>query len=125
MTKLNNKKEFILLRRSLRNNAPKAEKILWQKLKSSRLNGYKFRRQHGFDKYIVDFYCPQLKLAIEIDGTSHFYEKEEQKKDQNRQKIIESMGINFLRFTNTDIYENLNDVLNSITEVAYKLNKKK
>ena len=125
MTKLNNKKEFILLRRSLRNNAPKAEKILWQKLKSSRLNGYKFRRQDGFDKYIVDFYCPQLKLAIEIDGTSHFYEKEEQKKDQNRQKIIESMGINFLRFTNTDIYENLNDVLNSITEVAYKLNKKK
>jgi very-short-patch-repair endonuclease len=67
--KINKKK-----RQYLRNNATKAEKILWQKLKNSRL-GYKFRRQHSIKEYITDFYCPKLKLIIEIDGDVHGFKK--------------------------------------------------
>ena len=63
---------------------PKAEVILWEKLSRKQMHGYKFRRQYGVDQYILDFYCPRLKLAIEIDGDSHFvtgaedYDKERQ-----------------------------------------------
>lgn len=62
-------------RRQLRNNATEAEKRLWQHLKGRQLDGFKFRRQHSIDSYVVDFYCPQVKLAVEIDGESHFSPK--------------------------------------------------
>jgi len=75
--------------------------------------GYKFRRQYGVNKYVVDFYCPKLKLAIEIDGDSHFG-NQAIKYDQKRQSYIESFGIKFLRFTNNDIYNNIDEVLEVI-----------
>ena len=92
---------------------PKAEIILWSKLKSKRLDGYKFRRQYSVGKFVIDFYCPRLKLAIELDGDSHFSEGSEES-DKGRQDFIESFGISFLRFTNNDIYENLDEVLTAI-----------
>jgi very-short-patch-repair endonuclease len=92
---------------------PKAEVILWSKLKSKGLDGYKFRRQYSVGKFVVDFYCPRLKLAIEADGDSHFCEESEVL-DKERQNFIESFGISFLRFTNREIYENLNEVLAKI-----------
>ena len=57
----------------LRNNMPKAELILWSTLKSKGLDEYKFRRQYSVAQFVVDFYCPRLKLAIEVDGDSHFF----------------------------------------------------
>jgi len=92
---------------------PKAEVILWSKLKSKGLDGYKFRRQYSVGKFVVDFYCPRLKLAIEVDGDSHFREESEVH-DKERQNFVESFGISFLRFTNREIYKNLNEVLAEI-----------
>ena len=67
--------------------------------------------------YIVDFYCPKLKLAIEVDGYTHFSEAA-QKYDKRRQRYIESFGIRFLRFTNTEVYENVEGVVQTIEEVC-------
>ena len=114
MTKIYNKKEETAKRKNLRNNMPKAEIILWSKIKNKQVNGYKFRRQYGIDKYVVDFYCTELKLAIEIDGDIHFMENEKEEYDKVRQKKIESLGIKFLRFQNLEIYNNLNGVVSTI-----------
>lgn len=104
----------------LRSNMPKAEIILWSKLKGKQLNGLKFRRQYSVEKFIIDFYCPQVKLAIEIDGDSHYAERAEIR-DEERQKIIESYGINVLRFTNQHIYENVDGVVIRIMEKVEEL----
>ncbi len=92
---------------------PPAEVALWQFLKNKQANGHKFRRQYSVDGYILDFYCPSAKLAIEIDGDSHFSGTAIQS-DEIRQKTIEDMGIRFLRFTNQDVYENLDGVCEKI-----------
>ncbi len=113
MTKVFNKTSEKLKRRNLRQEMPQAEMMLWLRLRGKGLNGFKFRRQYSIGKFIVDFYCPQLKLAIEVDGDSHFTENAV-KNDIERQNIIEAYGITFLRFTNLDIYENLENVLDSI-----------
>lgn len=76
--------------RELRNNATHAEKILWQYLRAKRLDGLKFRRQYSIDVFVVDFYCPKVKLAIEIDGDSHF-EGEAVEYDFDREKHIEAL----------------------------------
>lgn len=71
MTRIYNRAVYKTRRKELRNNPTKTEKILWAFLKGKKLSGYKFRRQYGVGKYIVDFYCPQMKLAIELDGEMH------------------------------------------------------
>jgi very-short-patch-repair endonuclease len=108
-----NKPKFKELRQKLRNNMPDAEIILWSELQGKRLNGLKFRRQYGVGSYVVDFYCHKFKLAIEVDGDSHFEEGAEEK-DKRRQEYIESQGIKFFRCTNTDVYENLNGVIEDL-----------
>lgn len=84
------------------------------------MEGLKFIRQYGVGSYVIDFYCPKLKLAIEIDGDSHFQERAEEY-DKKRQKFIEQFGIKFLRVTNTDIYENLDGVTEEIIDIANQL----
>jgi len=115
MTKLYNKSSEKNKRRILRSNMPKAEVILWSKLKGKALNDYKFRRQYSVKNFVLDFYCPKLKLAIEVDGKSHFAD-DAQLRDEERQRIIESFGITFIRFTNREIYENVEGVLERIIE---------
>jgi len=117
MTKLFNKTSEKLKRRQLRTNMTKAEAIIWQKLRCKQLENCKFRNQYSVEQFVLDFYSPEIKLAIEIDGESHFQEGVAQY-DQERQIFIESAGINFLRFTNKDVYENLNGVLETI---AYRI----
>ena len=105
------------LRQYLRNNATKAERILWLNLKGKQLCRYKFRRQQGVGPFVVDFYCPECKLAIELDGPIH--ETSEAKEyDRRRQEYIQQYGIRFLRFTNDDVYNNIDEVLNTIAEAA-------
>jgi very-short-patch-repair endonuclease len=113
MAKIFNKNNVRGKRRSLRKRMPPAEVALWQVLRNKQANGYKFRRQYSVDRYILDFYCPFAKLAIEIDGDSHFNETAI-KADKIRQKTIEDMGIEFLRFTNHDIHENLEGVFEAL-----------
>lgn len=115
MRKLFNNRKQKNLRRDLRNEMPKAELLVWNQLRSKQL-GYKFRRQYGVGPYVVDFYCPALKVAIEIDGDSHFEEMAEEQ-DKQRQDFIESKGIIVVRFTNTDVYESLDDVIEIIEKL--------
>ena len=114
MTQIFNQYETLERRRKLRDGAPEAESRLWQQLKGKRVGDYKFRRQFGVGFYILDFYCPALKLAIEIDGPSHD-DDDAQEYDAIRQQAIEALGIRFLRFTNADIYDRLEGVLVSIS----------
>jgi len=113
MAEIFNKKEHIKKRQYLRNNMTKAEIVLWSKLKGKQLNGLKFRRQHGINNYVVDFYCPELKLAIEIDGDVHAYDSRIAY-DKQRQKDIEALGIKVLRYANTDVLNNIEGVLYDI-----------
>ncbi len=97
---------------------PKAEVTLWCHLKSSQLKGCKFRRQHSIGNYVVDFYCPKLKLTIELDGESH-YSTGSNENDRIRQEYIEKLGIKVLRFTNFDVYGDLEGVLKKIEDYLY------
>ena len=96
---------------------PEAEVILWSKLQRKQLGGYKFRRQYGVGRYSVDFYCPKLKLAIEVDGDSHFRE-DATERDTRRQLYIEQFDVEVVRFTNDDIRSNLDGVLTAIENLA-------
>ncbi|NEQ65287.1 MAG: endonuclease domain-containing protein [Symploca sp. SIO2D2] len=115
MTKLYNRASEKAKRQQLRRNMTKAEFRLWQKIKGKQLAGVKFRRQYSVDRFIVDFYCTELKLAIEVDGESHFREGV-QEYDKERQAFIESVGIRFLRFTNDEVYGDLEEVLERIVQ---------
>ncbi|QPJ61102.1 MAG: endonuclease domain-containing protein [Candidatus Nitronauta litoralis] len=103
------------MRRALRNNMPPAEQALWKVLRGKKLKGYKFRRQFGVGEYSVDFFCPRVRLAIEVDGPSHFLESSKDT-DDVRQLYIESTGVKILRFTNLDIRDNLDGVVQKILE---------
>ena len=98
-------KEFA---RNLRNNSTMSEILLWKKLKGKQVCGYDFHRQKPLDNYIVDFFCNELILAIEIDGRSHHYKV---LADQKRQNILESLGVYFIRFTDYEVKTNMNNVL--------------
>jgi very-short-patch-repair endonuclease len=98
------------LARELRLNSTKAEARLWKYIKC-RSTGYEFHRQVPIDDYIIDFYCHELKLAIEVDGHTHDYNFAA---DEQRQKKLEGFGIRFLRFTDEDVLRHLTDVLREI-----------
>jgi very-short-patch-repair endonuclease len=102
MTRVYNRTAEKEYRRALRAEMPRAEVLLWSKLRGRQLSELKFRRQCSVGPYVVDFYCPQMKLAVEIDGDSHFGDGAEQR-DARRQTYIESFGIRFVRCTNGDV----------------------
>jgi very-short-patch-repair endonuclease len=100
-------------RQVLRKNLSKAEVIMWKHLLNKQMRGYKFRRQYSVDQYVIVFYCPELKLAIEIDGDSHFVPGAEDY-DNERQEYIEKYGIHFMRFTNEDVNRNIDGVCQAL-----------
>jgi len=113
MTKHYNRFNYKESRNYLRNHQTYTEYLLWKQLKNKQLCGYKFRRQYSVDQYIVDFYCPKVKLAIEVDGISH--DLDEQKRyDKYRQKYIEKYGLKFIRITDEEIIMDLDRVLKKI-----------
>lgn len=95
---------------------PLAEQLLWYDLRNKQLCGYKFRRQYSIGKYILDFFCPKIKLGIEIDGNSHYYINASNY-DEKRRRYLESFGIKIIRFTNTEIYTNRKEVLENINNL--------
>ncbi len=99
--------------KALRKDETQAEKILWAKLRNNQLKGYKFRRQHPIGLYIVDFYCHQLKLIIEIDGEYH-NTQEQIEKDKERTQNLETYGLHLIRFSNKDIMQNLEKIISEI-----------
>jgi very-short-patch-repair endonuclease len=100
-------------RRALRSRLTPAESFLWFHLQSRQLRGRKFRRQHGVGIYILDFYCPAEKLAVELDGASHDHEAA-QDRDAHRSEFLARAGIRVLRFENREVRENLEGVLKEI-----------
>ena len=100
-------------RRQLRGSMPDAEVILWSRLRGRQLLGCKFRRQYSVGSYVIDLFSPEIKLGIELDGDSHF-QPGVPEYDQKRQQFIESFGIRIVRILNTEIYENLDGVLELI-----------
>ena len=98
------------LARELRKNSTLSEVLLWLKIKGKTM-GVEFHRQVPIDNFIVDFYCHELMLAIEIDGSSH---DEKQDYDQNRQLILENLGVRFIRFRDIDVKQRMGWVLEEL-----------
>lgn len=101
------------LARDLRNNSTKSEVILWTYLKGKQIKEYDFHRQKPIGNYIIDFFCNELMLAIEIDGESHYGNED---KDKIRQQEIEKFDIDFLRFDDSEIFYNLENVIKTIKD---------
>ena len=97
----------------MRVESTQAEEKLWQHLRNRQVQGLKFRRQHAIDRYIVDFYCPEARLVIEVDGPIHEFTQDE---DTQRQLKLEERGLRVLRFTNDQVLSELKDVLSEIAE---------
>ena len=109
--------------RELREKMTEAEKILWEELKEKKLDGYKFRRQHPFAKFILDFYCHKAKLAIELDGGYH-NDKEQKEYDKMRTSHLKEVGITEIRFKNQAVLTDLKSVLIKIRTTLKEQNLK-
>lgn len=110
-------------RKSLRNHGTAAEASLWTVLKKSQVGGYKFRRQQGIGPYILDFYCPMLRLGIELDGSAHEVPMAD-KHDAIRSKFLEEHGITILRFRNEIVYRNPNAIVEEILRFGEEMKRK-
>ena len=106
------------LARQLRNNSTKAEIILWQKLKRKQLHGYDFHRQKPIDNYILDFFCHELMLGIEVDGYSHQL-VEVFKKDKIKESLMLELGISLLRFSDEQVVKDMDNVLRAIGDYIH------
>jgi len=100
-------------RRELRSRLTPAESYLWSYLQMRQLRGRKFRRQHSVGPYILDFYCPSEKLAVELEGATHDHEAA-QTYDTKRSAFLEGLGIRTLRFENEEVRKNMEGVLRAI-----------
>mgnify|MGYP003419271114 FL=1 len=106
-------------RRDLRVKQTEAEKILWQKLRNRQINGFKFFRQCSIGKYIADFYCSELRLVIELDG-SHHYEENVFEYDKIREEFMKSLDIQTIRFNNLDVFKSLDEVMERVYDEVRK-----
>ena len=107
--------------RLLRNNMTAAEKTLWIYLQNKKFEGYKFRRQHPLHLFIVDFYCHELGLIIEVDGAYH-ETKEQEEEDEKRTELLKFQGLTVIRFTNEEVLTDIDAVLTKIKEAIKKIN---
>ena len=105
--------ELLTFAKDLRKDQTDAEVFMWYLLRDRRFCGYKFRRQYPLAGYILDFYCPAVKLAIELDGGGHD-DDEQRRYDRERTKVLEGTGIRVVRFWNNDVLGNLENVLEVI-----------
>ncbi|MEK7353219.1 MAG: endonuclease domain-containing protein [Chloroflexota bacterium] len=100
------------LARQMRKESTDAERVLWRHLRRRQLLGHRFRRQHSVERFIVDFYCAEAGVVVEVDGPIHQYSREE---DRIRQAYIESVGLRVLRFSNDQVCHNLESVMSCIS----------
>ncbi len=117
---LYNKSEHKGTRRLLRRDSTFSEDLIWRRVRNSQIAGVRFRRQYSIDSFVLDFYAPQIRLAIELDGASHEFENAKSRDDW-RQKIIEGYNIRFIRFTDTQVTNRVDDVLGEIERVVREL----
>jgi len=105
--------ELKQLAKELRRNMTLSEVLLWNELKQKKMLGFDFDRQRPIGEYIVDFYCKDLSLAIEIDGDTHIYRYDY---DDERQRTFEKMGVRFLRFEDIKVKKHMLNVLRVIED---------
>jgi very-short-patch-repair endonuclease len=105
--------------RALRKNMTDAEQLMWHCLRQKQLGGFRFRRQHPFERFVLDFYCCKAKLAVELDGGQH-NEPHTITHDAERTIFLEQHGIQVIRFWNNEVFQNLEGVLQSVYEAALR-----
>lgn len=116
MSKVYNFLSLKPLRQKLRRDQTRAEKIIWSKLRNKQFNNLKFYRQYSVGWYVLDFYCPAVKLALEIDGGQH-NETEARFRDTQRNKYLEQQGIKVIRFWNSEVTDNCEGVLMKLNQI--------
>ena len=100
-------------RKELRKNQTEAEKLLWDRIKNKKLDAYKFFRQYSIGPYILDFYCPLLRLAVELDGDYHT-ESDVKIYDKEREVFLKDKFVRTIRFWNNEVLNNIESVLQNI-----------
>ena len=100
------------LAREMRKNPTPSESLLWEALRGAKLEGRKFRRQQPVGPYVVDFYCPEERLVVEVDGGVH---ERQQREDAERQAALETLGLRFLRLTHEEVIDDLRSALDKIS----------
>jgi very-short-patch-repair endonuclease len=113
--RIHNRRSLKEIRRNLRRSLTPAEAALWKALQGSKLAGKKFRRQHSLGNYVVDFYCPECRLAIELDGVKHFNSIASEY-DLRRTEFLNRHNIRVLRFENRAVFEHPDGVLQAIKD---------
>jgi very-short-patch-repair endonuclease len=111
-------------RKQLRRDQTPAEALVWRYLRNRQMLKYKFRRQYSIDKFILDFYSPELRLAIEIDGDVHDLPEQKQH-DIDRQEYLEKFAIKFIRIKNEELFGNPDKAFNKIEKEIIQLSSKK
>ena len=106
-------------RKVLRKNQTKPEEIFWNKVRVKQFHWLKFRRQHSIWRYILDFYCNELKICVEIDWDNHF-EEDTKEYDKIRTEFLETAWIKVIRYTNKEIIENTEGVLYNLEKELWK-----
>lgn len=110
------------LARNLRNNSTKSEIRLWKCLKGKQMLGYDFHRQKPIDNFILDFFCHELMLGIELDGITHYFD-DVQIKDQIKESRLNELGVTVLRIKDEEVYYNIEDVLEIIEKYITEFEK--
>jgi len=105
--------EILRLAGDLRRNMTKAERILWNHLRNKQLDGYRFRRQHPVKDFVVDFFCYEAMLVVEVDGSVHS-EHTQAERDIERTRLLNQLGIGVIRFANDEVESNINEVITRI-----------
>lgn len=114
------KPDMFLKAKELRRTETEAERLLWTRLHKNQLLGLQFRRQHPINKFIADFYCPKIKLVVEVDGGIHEI-PEHQAYDIGRTDVLNDFGITVIRFTNEQVINDLETVIKNIKNESARL----
>ena len=108
---------YVIAARELRQVETETEKIMWESLRGKRLNGLKFRRQHPYEHYVLDFFCVEHQLAVELDGSVHDV-LDQVAYDEERTRFLNEHGLRVIRFRNEEVKKNLSKVLQKIIEIT-------
>jgi very-short-patch-repair endonuclease len=108
---------YVIAARELKQVETETEKIMWESLRGRRLNGLKFRRQHPYEHYVLDFFCVEHQLAVELDGSVHDV-SDQAAYDEERTRFLNEHGLRVIRFRSEEVKKNLPSVLQKIIEIA-------
>lgn len=120
MTEIFNRKVMKERRQMLRRNMSEAERILWSKLRRKQVDGFRFRRQYSAGAYVFDFYCPEIRFDVEVDGEGHD-RHDAMEYDRERDEQLKNLGITILRFTNEQVKSKIDYVVQCIRETSISL----